>query len=96
MPAETHTHHDTVDETTVLALIWVLVAVSGDPDEPDAGLPVAACGLEDDLDLLRLWDEVSEELAERTVAEPDLGDLASAATLGDLAAIMLRAMRVPS
>jgi hypothetical protein len=96
MPAETHTHHDSVDESTVLALIWVLVAAPGDPDEPDAALPVSACGLDDDLAVLRLWDEVSEELAERTVAEPDLADLSSAATLGDLAGVMLREMRVPS
>ncbi len=96
MPAETHTHHDTVDATAVLDLIWMLVAAPGDPDEPDPTLPLAACGIDDDLAVLRLWDEVSEELAERTVAEPDVADLAAATTLGDLAAVMLREMRVPT
>lgn len=96
MPAETHTHHDTVGEAAVLDLVWMLVAAPDDPDEPDAARPLAGCGLDDEIAVLRLWEEVSEELAERTVAEPDLADLLATATLGDLAAVILRGMRVPS
>lgn len=92
MPAETHQHRDPLDTPAVLDLVWALVAGPDDPDVPDPGTPLARLDLDDELAQLRLWDEIAEELAERTVAEPDLADLAAATTLGELTAVIARAL----
>jgi hypothetical protein len=90
MPAETHTHHDAVDAPAVIDLIWDFVRGPHDADEPDPGALLAEVDLEDDLALLHLWDMVVDELAERAVAEPDLGDLRAASTVGELADVVAR------
>lgn len=93
MPAETHTHHDGIETPTVIELIWDFVRGPDTAHEPDPGTPLGEVDLEDDLALLHLWDMVTDELAERAVAEPDLGDLRAASTVGELAAAVADQLR---
>lgn len=93
MPAETHTHHDAVDTPAVVDLIWDFVRGPDTADEPDPGAPLAAVDLDDDLALLHLWDMVTDELAERAVAEPDLTDLRAASSVGELADAIVSQLR---
>lgn len=93
MPAETHQQHEPVDAAVVLKLLWALLARPDGPDDPTTETPLCELGADDDLAILQIWDAVTEELAERTLAEPDTGDLLAATTLGDLADTIVRSLR---
>jgi hypothetical protein len=93
MPAETHQHRDPVDTDAVLDLIWLLTAGPDQPDEPRPDAPLAQLDLDDELAVLRLWDAVAEELAERTVAEPALAELLAASSVGELAEVITDTLR---
>jgi hypothetical protein len=87
MPAETHRHGEPVGPTELLQLIWELVGTD-DAQDRFAEVALAAIGLDDELALLDLWDAIAEEVAERTVAEPDIDSLRSARTVGELAQVV--------
>jgi hypothetical protein len=87
MPAETHSHSEPVTADDVLEL---LATVVHDGDGLDPGTPVDALGLDDDLALLSVWDVVAEEFGERTLAEPDIEELAGCRTAIELADTIAR------
>lgn len=82
MPAETHSHTEPLTVETVLG---VLAAVLGLDAEAIADVPLADVGASDTLAVLDLWEAVAEDLAERSVGDPDLDDHLPT-TVGELAA----------
>lgn len=90
MPAETHSHSEPVTVDDILDLLATIV---GDDASFDAATPLDEVGLSDDLALMAFWDVAVEEYGERSVGEPDLEDLASAATAVELAERTLRNLR---
>lgn len=91
MPAETHIQREPIDADAVIDVIWTsLPEVADRVPEPDTRLD--DLGIHGDLQLLELWDLVTDELAERSVAEPDIGELLSATTVGELAEVVVRAL----
>lgn len=91
MPAETHSHHELAGPDAVLELLANLLDVDGDA----AAAELADLGVDDDLGIYSLWEEVCGELAERTVGELDV-DEARVRTLGDLAAVFTVALHQPA
>ena len=87
MPAETHQHLDRIAADDVLA---VVAAVLGVDEPPALDAPLAAFGVVDDVDVLRLWEDVAEDLAERTLA-PDLEEL-DLVSVGDVVEAVLDAL----
>ena len=83
MPAETHTHRDSLDAHAILELMAALVGA--DPDTA-ATTELASIDLDDEQGALHLWAAVVEEFGERSLGEfepPDplpvtLGELAQA------------------
>lgn len=92
MPAETHRHGEPVTGALVLELIWSLVAGPDDPQTPDPSVTLPRVDLDNELALLDVWEAATEEFAERTVSEPDLELLFSAATIGALAEAIARSL----
>jgi hypothetical protein len=94
MPAETHSHRDAITAEQVLELLWVLVTDPEDPDAAAGPFPdrrLEALGIADDLALLELWEQTTEEYGERTLGELDLDAARDAADLGELAEVFARA-----
>jgi hypothetical protein len=84
MPAETHQRRDGVAAPEIIEL---LENVLGLPAANDA-TSLAELGCDGDLSLLDLWDAAVEEYGERTLGEPDLDELRSATTVGELAELI--------
>ncbi|MGQ0434348.1 MAG: hypothetical protein ACT452_18335 [Microthrixaceae bacterium] len=93
MPAETHQEREPIDACAVLDLIGLLLAGVADASGLAPETPLKAVGVDDDVAIFRLWDAVSEELAERGFAEPDIDDLHTAETIGELADAIVRSLQ---
>jgi hypothetical protein len=87
MPAETHSRHDPLEVGGVIALVWSVLGEPGDP--PDPGAMLSDLGIDTDLELLDLFDAFAEEYGERSLADVDLDDLQTLATIDDLAVAMI-------
>lgn len=93
MPAETHcVHPDAIDTNTVLELIWALASPPDASSVPDRSTSLGDLDLADEIAKLELWAAAAEELADRTVGEPDLDDLLGATTAGELADAIQRSL----
>lgn len=93
MPAETHQEREPVEAVAVLELIGSLLASTDSAADLAPETPLEAVGLDDDVSIFRLWDAVSDEFAERSLAEPDIHDLHAAETIGELADAIVRSLR---
>lgn len=93
MPAETHQEREPIDAPAVIELIWALLASSDAAHDPAPETPLEAVGVDDDLAIFQLWDAVTEEFAERSLAEPDIHDLRAAETIGELAETIVRSLQ---
>jgi hypothetical protein len=75
-------------------IVELMSAIVDGNTELDEATPLDALGLSDDLTRLALWDALVEECSERGIGEPDLDELSSATTVGELARCVLRHLSV--
>jgi hypothetical protein len=88
MPADAHHHGEPVTTDEVRSLLARLVGLDVAATH---GMTLDAIGLDDDLGRFRVWEYAAEEFAERSVAEPDVGELLSARTADELVETIVQA-----